>query len=83
MSVVEQRERSLAEAVAILVEEIHRSFPAVSTHPIPPYEDEDFTLEVKIPASMDREEVMDACIRHAMQIEDQFGFSILTRVKER
>jgi hypothetical protein len=82
MSVVEQRERNLAEAVAILVEEIHRSFPTVSTHPIPPYEDEDFTLEVKIPASMDREEVMDGCIRHAMQIEDQFGFSILTRVKE-
>ena len=82
MSIVEQREKSLAEAVAILVEEIHRSFPTVSTRPIPPYEDEDFTLEVKIPAGVDREEVMSACIRHALQIEDQFGFAILTRVKE-
>lgn len=81
MSVVDQKEKSLAEAVAILIEEIHKSFPVVSTRPIPPYEDEDFTLEVKISAGMDREEVMNACIRHALRIEDQFGFTILTRVK--
>lgn len=81
MSVVEQKEKSLAEAVAILIEEIHKSFPVVSTRPIPPYEDEDFTLEVKIPVEMDREAVMNECIRHAMRVEDQFGFSILIRVK--
>ena len=81
MSVVEKKARSLAEAMAIMVEKIHRSFPGVSTHPIPPYEDEDFTLEVKIPESMDRDEVMNACIQHAMDIEDTFGFTILTRVK--
>lgn len=82
MSVLEERAKSLAEAVAILVEEIHQSFPAVSTRPIPPYEDEDFTLEVKIPAGMNREEVMNECIRHVLKVEDQFGFAILTRVKE-
>lgn len=81
MSVIEQREKSLAEAVAILVEDIHKSFPTVSTRPMPPYEDEDFTLEVRIPVGMDREEVMNECIRHALRIEDQFGFAILTRVK--
>jgi hypothetical protein len=31
---------------------------------------------------MDREEVMNTCIRHALRIEDEFGFAILTRVKE-
>jgi hypothetical protein len=82
MSVLDKRERGLAEAVAILVEEIHKSFPAVSTRPLPPYEDEDFTLEVRISSGMDREEVMDACIRHALRIEDEFGFAILTRVKQ-
>ena len=81
MSALEQRERSLAEAVAILVEEIHKSFPTVSTRPISPYEDEDFTLEVRTPSGMDREEVMNECIRHALKIEDEFGFTILTRVK--
>ena len=82
MSVQEQQEKSLAEAVAILVERIHQSFPTVSTRPIPPYEDEDFTLEVNIPPRMDRESVMNECIRHALKIEDEFGFMILTRVKE-
>lgn len=82
MSIVNQKEKSLAEAVAVLIEEIHKSFPVVSTRPIPPYEDEDFTLEVRIPAALDREIVMDQCIRHALRVEDQFGFSILTRVKK-
>ena len=82
MSTLEQKGKSLAEAVAILIEEIHQSFPAISTRPLPPYEDEDFTLEVRIPAGMDREAVMNECIRHALKVEDQFGFAILTRVKE-
>jgi hypothetical protein len=46
-----------------------------------PYDDEDFTLEVRIPTGMNRDTVMDLCIRHALAIEDQFGFLILTRVK--
>jgi hypothetical protein len=80
MSILENREKSLAEAVAVLLEKIHRSFPPVSTRPIPPYEDEDFTLEIKIPAEMDREQVMDVCLQHAIDVEDAYGFAILTRV---
>ena len=80
MSLVEKRQKRLAEAVAIILEKIHRSFPAVSTRPIPPYEDEDFTLEIKIPAGMEREQVMDVCLQHAMNVEDSSGFTILTRV---
>ena len=79
---MEDKAKSLAEAVAILIEEIHQSFPTVSTRPIPPYEDEDFTLEVRIPAGMDREAVMNECIRHTLKVKDQFGFAILTRVKK-
>ena len=78
---MEKRERSLAEAVAVLIEKIHQSFPAVATRPLPPYEDEDFTLEVKIPTEMNRDEALNTCIRHALAIEDTFGFAILTRVK--
>ena len=80
MSMVEKREKSLAEAVAVLLEKIHRSFPAVSTCPISPYEDEDFTLQIKIPANMERDQVMDVCLQHAMDVEDAYGFTILTRV---
>jgi hypothetical protein len=67
--------------VAVLVEAIHHDVPTASTRPLAPYDDEDFTLEVRIPAGMDRDAVMDICIRHALAIEDQFGFLILTRVK--
>jgi hypothetical protein len=81
MSAVEPRGKRLAEAVAVLVEAIHHDVPTVSTRPLAPYDDEDFTLEVRIPTGMDRDAVMDICIRHALAIEDQFGFLILTRVK--
>jgi hypothetical protein len=81
MNAVDPREKRLAEAVAILVEAIHHDVPTASTRPLAPYDDEDFTLEVRIPAGMDRNVVMDTCIRYALAIEDRFGFLILTRVK--
>ncbi len=81
MSVMAQPDKRLAEAVAVLVEAIHHDFPLASTRPLAPYADEAFTLEVQIPAGMDRDTVRDTCLRHALAIEDQFGFFILTRVK--
>ncbi len=74
-------EKCLAEAVAVLVEAIHRDFPLATTRPLAPYADEAFTLEVRIPASLDRQTVRDACLRLALAIEDQWGFFIVTRVK--
>jgi hypothetical protein len=81
MSGMAQPDKRLAEAVAVLVEAIHHDFPMVSTRPFAPYADEAFTLEVRIPAGMDREQVGDACLRQALVIEDQYGFFILTRVR--
>jgi hypothetical protein len=73
--------KKLAEAAVLFVEAIHQAFPAVATRPIPPYDDEDFTLEVRIPVEMDRDEVMNACMQQALEIEEPFGFVILPRVK--
>ena len=81
MSVVQPQDKRLAEAVAIFIEAIHREVPAAALRPLAPYDDEDFTLEVRIPAGLDRETVMDVCLRQALAVEDQFGFLILTRVK--
>jgi hypothetical protein len=75
------QEKRLAEAVVVLVEAIHHEVPTASMRPLPPYDDEDFTLEVRIPAEMDRDTVMGLCIRHALAIEEQCGLLILTRVK--
>jgi len=81
MSSMVPPDKRLAEAVAVLVEAIHHDFPMASTRPLAPYADEAFTLEVRIPAGLDRDTVRDACLRHALALEDQFGFFILTRVK--
>ena len=53
----------------------------MATRPIPPYDDEDFTLEVRIPAGMDRDEVMNVCMQQTLELEEQFGVVILPRVK--
>ena len=58
MSAVQPQDKRLAEAVAVLIEAIHREVPAVVMRPLAPYDDEDFTLEVRIPAGMDRDTVM-------------------------
>lgn len=81
MSVVSVQDKRLAEAVALLVEAIHQAFPAVVTRPIAPYDDEDFTLEVRIPAGLDRDTVLNACLQQAWELEQQFGFVLLPRVK--
>ena len=81
MSMVNAQEKRLAEAVALFVEGVHQAFPTVVTRPIPPYDDEDFTLEVRIPAEMDRDVVLNACLQQALELEQRFGFVILPRVK--
>jgi hypothetical protein len=77
-----QRERALATATARLIEDIHRLFPEAVTRPMTPYEDEDFTLEITVPAHYTREEVEKACLQACLQIEDQYGFYILPRVRQ-
>ena len=44
-------------------------------------DDEDFTLEVRIPAGMDRDVVLNVCLQQALELEQRFGFVILPRVK--
>lgn len=80
MSGVQPQDKRLAEAVAVFIEAIHQEVPAAAMRPLPPYDDEDFTLEVQIPAELDWEAVLDVCLRHALAVEDQFGFLIVTRV---
>ncbi len=80
MSVRRALDKRLAEAVALFVEALHHAFPAVVTRPIAAYDDEDFTLEVRIPAALDRDTVLNACLQQAWDLEQQFGVIILPRV---
>jgi hypothetical protein len=80
MSAVQPQDKRLAEAVAVFIAAIHQEVPAAVMRPLAPYDDEDFTLEVQIPAEMEWESVLDVCLRQALAVEDQFGFVILPRV---
>ncbi len=80
MSGVQPQDKRLAEAVAVFIEAIHREVPTATLRPLPPYDDEDFTLDVQIPVELDWEAVLDVCLHHALAVEDRFGFFILTRV---
>ena len=77
-----ERERALATATTQLIEEVHRLFPGAVTRPMTPYEDEDFTLEIGVPAHYKKEEVEEACLKVCLRIEDQYGFYILPRVRQ-
>ena len=46
-----------------------------------PYEDEDFTLAVIVPAGTDEEAVVDQCLAASASIEDEMEVYILPRVR--
>jgi hypothetical protein len=76
-----ERERALAAATADLIQEVHRLFPGVITRPMTPYEDEDFTLEITLPAHYGKEEAEEACLKVCIELEDRYGFYILPRIR--
>jgi hypothetical protein len=81
MKQITERERALATATAHLIQEVHRLLPGAVTRPMTPYEDEDFTLEITVPAHYGKEAAEEACLKACIQIEDQYGFYILPRVR--
>ncbi len=65
----------------VVMEAISHDVPMASTRPIAPYDEEDGTLAVRMPAEMDWDAVSDRGLRHALAIEDLCGLVRLTRVK--
>lgn len=71
---------TLAKAAVRFCQHTHHTFPdvvieAVDDH----YSDEDLTVEVHVPARLDRQQVADELIRIALKVEDAYGVTILTR----
>lgn len=81
MSAVQPEDQRVTAAVAVLIDAIRREIPSAALRPLPPYDDEDYTLEVQIPVTLERETAMDICLRHALAVEAQWGVLILTRVR--
>ena len=73
----------LADAVAELIENLHRKYPGIRTKPIPQIEDEDFTIEVNVPNSLSLEEVEAECHKECISLEDKYNVYILPLVVQK
>ena len=76
-----REEQRLALAVARFIEEVHQRLPQARLEPMTPYEDEDFTLAVFVPAGTDEERALDQCLAASALIEDEMDVHILPRVR--
>jgi hypothetical protein len=70
---------TLAKAAILFCQKTHQTFPgtvveAVDDH----YSDEDLTVEIEVPAGLDKQHVADELIRIALAVEDQYGVTIVT-----
>ncbi len=74
-------DQRLAFAVTRFIEDVHRRVPQARLEPMTPYEDEDFTLAVIVPAGTDEEAVLDQCLAASAAIEDEMEIYILPRVR--
>jgi hypothetical protein len=71
---------TLAKAAILFCQKTHQAFPGSVVEPMDDhYSDEDLTVEIQIPAGLDKQEVSDALIRIALAVEDKYGVTILTQ----
>ena len=74
------RDKSLAEAAAKFVD---AGSPPLSRDQCQAYcqfEDEDFTFEVAVPRNLSVDEVLDACHKECIKVEDEYDLFILPHV---
>ncbi len=80
MAQTELSDKNLAEAIAKIVDALHHCYRDIKIKSIPSYEDEDFTLEVRIPENLSEDEVLNRCHMECIRAEDEFDVFILPKV---
>jgi hypothetical protein len=80
MKEVKPVDKNLAKAVAKFVNAVHRLYPGINVRPIASFEDEDFTFEVAIPKDLSVDEVLEACHKECIKVEDEYDLFILPHV---
>ena len=73
-------DKSLAEAVAKFVDALHHIYPGIGIRPVSNFEDEDFTFQIAVPRDLSIEEVLDACHKECIKVEDEYDLFILPQV---
>lgn len=75
------KQETLAKAAVVFCQKVYSAFPDASIEPLDRhYSDEDLTLGVRVPAGADVRQASDELIKLALEIEDQYGVTIVTRV---
>ena len=80
MPEVKTVDKSLAEAVAKFVDSLHHMYPGIDIKPIAGFEDEDFTFEIAVPSGLSIDEVLEACHKECIKVEDEYDLFILPHV---
>ena len=80
MPEVKTMDKCLAEAVAKFVDALHQMYPGINIKPIASFEDEDFTFEIAVPRDISIDEVLDACHKECIKVEDEYDLFILPHV---
>ncbi len=80
MSELKLMDKRLAEAAAEFVDALHQLYPGIKIRPVASFEDEDFTFEVAIPMNLSVDEVLEACHRECIKVEDEYDLFILPHV---
>jgi len=65
-------DRNLAEAASRFKEVLQNMYPDIEVRFLSPLEDEDFAFEVLIPRNFSSDEVLEACHRECIEIEDEY-----------
>jgi hypothetical protein len=74
------KEATLAKAAILFCQKTYEAFPGSVVEPIDQhYSDEDLTLEVSVPEDTDVGQASDELLRIALEVEDQYGVTLLTR----
>ena len=73
------KELTLAKAATLFCQKACAAFPGsvlelIDQH----YSDEDLTIEVQVPAGIDVRHASDELLRIALEVEDQYGVTIIT-----
>ena len=74
---------TLADAIAELVEHLHRHFPGIKTKTVPPLEDEDIAIEIEAPPQFQSDDVEAWCQKKCISLEDKYDIYILPLVLQK
>ena len=74
------KKATLAKAAILFCQKTYAAFPGAVVELIDQrYSDEGLTLEVQVPAGTDVRQASDELLRIALEVEDQYGVTTLTR----